>query len=244
MESRTPVNQRIGLWSALSAAVLSAAYLLTGVVWLLISSAGSRERLEPTDPFLAILESLIVQSAPVLVILMASVHATAPRDRKTLTRAALAFMTIFAALTSSVHFMQLTAVRQMASQGMPVPSLFQFYPWPSLMFALDLLAWDVFLGLALLLAAPAFRGGKLQAVIRVVMTISGALCLAGTLGPILGDLRLQYMGIAGYAGGLPLVCVLLAIRFSGWKTLPSDDQDATAAFCSTGSESSGGVRNG
>ena len=39
------------------------------------------------------------------------------------------------------------------------------------------------------------------------------LCLAGTFGPLLGDLRLQFLAIAGYAGSLPVTCALLAVRF-------------------------------
>ena len=46
------------------------------------------------------------------------------------------------------------------------------------------------------------------------MFLSGTLCLAGVLGPALGDLRLQYLAILAYAVGLPVACALMAIRFS------------------------------
>src|SRR5262249_3176770 len=55
-------------------------------------------------------------------------------------------MIIFALLTSSVHFVQLTVVRQLQSTKALVPDMLQFYPWPSTALALDLLAWDLFLG--------------------------------------------------------------------------------------------------
>ncbi len=49
---------------------------------------------------------------------------------------------------------------------------------------------------------------------RRTMRLSGALCLAGSLGPVLGDMRIQYAGIAGYAGVFPIACLLLARVFA------------------------------
>ncbi len=65
-----------------------------------------------------------------------------------------------------------------------------------------------------LFAAPVFRGGGRSAAVRRTMRVSGMLCLAGALGPASGDLRLQYLGIAGYAAVFPVVCVLLARWFA------------------------------
>jgi hypothetical protein len=45
------------------------------------------------------------------------------------------------------------------------------------------------------------------------MTVTGMFCMAGTLGALLGHLHIQYFGIAGYAFGLPVACVLLAFLF-------------------------------
>jgi len=75
-----------------------------------------------------------------------------------------------------------------------------------------LLAWDFFLGLALVFAARVFRG-KASRRVRASMTAAGALCLAGTIGPASGRLHIQYLGIAGYAFVLPLACALLAVFF-------------------------------
>jgi hypothetical protein len=80
--------------------------------------------------------------------------------------------------------------------------------------SLDLLAWDFFLGLALLFVAGVFTGEGSRRV-RSSMTVAGMLCLAGTLGPTSGHLQFQYLGIAGYAFVLPLACALLAALF--WR---------------------------
>jgi len=72
----------------------------------------------------------------------------------------------------------------------------------------------LFLGLSLLFAAPVFKGGRLQTAIRVSLILSGTLCIAGLLGPALGDLRFQRFGITGYAFVFPVVCLLLARLFA------------------------------
>jgi len=219
MSTWTSAARRIGMWSAVSVAVIDVIYVLTGVVWLISGGARSPEPLQPSEPFLAILEFLILLSAPALVAVMAAVHAYASLERKIYTLIALAFTVAFAVLTSGVHFIQLAVVRQMISRDVPGFFVIRLYPWPSVILALDFLAWDFFLGLAMLLGALIFTGGsKLQTAVRVCMLLSGALCLAGTLGPGLGDLRIQYMGIVGYAAVLPIACVLLAILFA--RTAP------------------------
>jgi hypothetical protein len=79
--------------------------------------------------------------------------------------------------------------------------------------SLDLLAWDFFLGLGLVFAAPAFRGKGTAGRVRVSLILAGTLCLTGTLGPASGNLRIQYLGIVGYAFALPVACLLLAMLF-------------------------------
>jgi hypothetical protein len=44
------------------------------------------------------------------------------------------------------------------------------------------------------------------------------LCLLGTVGPVAGDMRLQLVGVAGYAVVLPVAAFLLARVFA-----PSSD---------------------
>jgi hypothetical protein len=209
----TPLECRLGFWSALSVTAIDVVYVLTGLVWLIAAGWQTPQPLEPTEPYLAILELLILASAPLLVIVMAAVHAYADRGHKTLALIALMFMVIFALLTASVHFIQLSVVRQLQSQGVSVPPVLQFYPWPSTLLALDLLAWDLFLGLSLFFAAPVFSSGKLDLAIRYTLLFGGALCVAGTFGPGLGVMRLQFLAIVGYAFVLPVICGLLAVRF-------------------------------
>jgi hypothetical protein len=93
-----------------------------------------------------------------------------------------------------------------------VPLLFSF-TWPSIPYALDILAWDLFFGLSMLFAAPVFSGDRLLASIRFLMIVSGVLALAGISGVAVGDMQLRMIGVVGYAGLFPVVAMLLAILF-------------------------------
>ena len=165
------------------------------------------------DPFFPILEILIILSAPLMVAVMVSVHAWTPPETKAYSLAALVFMSLLAGVTCGVHFVILTVGRQIGSAGLPwLPLLFSF-TWPSVPYALDILAWDLFFGLSMLFAAPVFGGDRLLASIRILMIVSGVLALAGISGAVVGDMQLRMIGVVGYAGLFPVVALLLAIVF-------------------------------
>jgi hypothetical protein len=105
-----------------------------------------------------------------------------------------------------VHFIELTAARQLDGGGIV---------WPSRVYAAELLAWDVFLGLALVFAARVFDGDEFERRVRLALSICGVLCLVGMVGPVVGNMRLQLVGVVGYAGVLPVVSFLLARLF--WR---------------------------
>ena len=202
---------RWGRIAAILIIALGAAYLAVGLAW--VAAAPDWTDFNPGDPSLTLLELLIVLSLPLFVVLAAAIHVAAPVDRRLTTLVALAFMTVFAGLSAGVHFVRLTALRQLESAGGAVPDPLHLQRWPSIPAALDFLAWDFFLGLALLFAAPAFAGGGLARWVRLGLAASGTLCLAGLLGPVTGDLRLQMIAPLGFALLLPITCVPLALLF-------------------------------
>ena len=191
---------RLGAWSASALCVIGVAYVFTLAVGFV--SAGFAKPI--VDPVLAVMEILTLLSAPILVVLMAAVHAHAAPHYKIHCLVAFAFMVLMAGLTSSVHFVELTVVRQSATASLT---------WPSMAYALELLGWDVFLGLSLLFAAPVFTAGKLEGAVRAGLCVAGTLCMVGVLGPTSGDMRLQFIAIVGYAGVLPTVGLLLMLLF-------------------------------
>jgi len=189
---------RVGSWSAMGLFIVGVLYAIA-----LIMGIGTTGFDEPIrGSLLAAMELLTLVSAPILVVLMAAVHATASPGQRAYSAAALAFGTLAAGLTAAVHFVGLTAFRQLGTQGIQ---------WPSPLYALELLAWDVFLGLSLLLAAPTFR--EADRTITTALLVTGGLCLLGTIGPATGDMRFQFIGVTGYGVLLPVTCYLLAAHF-------------------------------
>lgn len=190
---------RVGTWAAGAVAGIGVAYVVALV-------AGFRQvgfAAPIRDPVLAVMEALTLLSAVALVVAMAVLcqHAShgagATPERRLAGLLALAFTLVFAGLTSAVHFVGLTAARQRGGFDLA---------WPSVPYAVELLAWDWFLGLALLTGAGAVGNAGEERSIRRGFLLAGGLALVGTIGPLVGDLRLQRIGIVGYAVALPVVC--------------------------------------
>lgn len=206
----TGTARRLGMLSAFGTVLLGAVYSAVLVAGLLTLHSPQ----QPIgDPLFSILEILIILIMPLMVGLMVAVHAWAPAEAKVLSLMAIVFMSLMAGVTSSVHFLILTLGRQAAFYGLPWMPLFLSFKWPSVPYALDILAWDVFFALSVLFAAPVFSGNRLARSIRVLLVVSGVLSLAGLSGVIVGDMQLRNIGIIGYAGVFPVAALLLAILF-------------------------------
>src|SRR5438552_230299 len=203
----TQASRQIGRAAALALFFFTVAYAIITTAGL-VSLKSPQEPIQ--EPFFFLMEVLIVVIAPLMVVVMVAVHAYAARDAKAYSLMALAFMIVCAAITSSVHFVVLTVSRQVEFTSVPSLSLFLSFKWPSVIYALDILAWDWFYGLSMLFAAPIFKGGRLETATRIVLAVSGVLSIAGLIFLPFGDIQLRMIGILGYAGLSPVVFLLLA----------------------------------
>jgi len=216
----TATARRLGLLSAAATAVLLVAYAGTLAVGLaLLESPDHPIR----DPMFSILEILIIVMMPSMVVLMVAVHAWAPRSSKTLSLISVVFMGLLAGLTCSLHFVVLTLSRQPAFAEQSWASLLMSFKWPSVVYSLDILGWDIFFALSMLFAAPVFNGSRLAGWVRATMTASGVLALAGLIGVALGNMQVRNIGILGYVVVFLIVCVLLAFLF--YRTAPAVSQE-------------------
>ena len=198
------------MFSALGTALLSVVY---GVV-LVVGVLSLESPQQPIgDPWFTMLEILILLLMPLIVALMASVHAWAAAREKVFSGLAIVFACLLTGITCGVHFVILTVGRQPAFTGTTWMPLLLSFQWPSVAYALDILAWDGFFALSVLFAAPVFSGSRLTAAIRALLVASGVLSLGGLSGVIVGDMRLRNIGVIGYVGVFPIVAVLLTILF-------------------------------
>ena len=193
-------SYKLGFWAASTVVVIGLAYIAVLIVGF--ANVGFDKPIQ--DPILAIMEVLTLFSASAILITIAAVYHHAPPDRKIFGLIALIFTTIFTGITSIVHFLELTASRQLGVAEIA---------WPSNNYAAELLAWDWFLGLALIFSALVFSSTRTDKIIRHTLLISGILTFIGIVGPITGDMQLQRIGIIGYAIALPIAFFFLARIF-------------------------------
>jgi len=163
------------------------------------------------DPYFSILELLIIVMVPLIIIVMVAVYFYASSETKIYSLIALAFMVIMAAITCSVHFVILTVSRQIEAAGFVWASLFFSFKWPSVVYALDILAWDFFFALSMLFAVPVFKTGRLEKIVRILMIINGLLSLTGLIGVPLANMNIRNIGIIGYVGVSIVMFPLLGV---------------------------------
>ena len=201
----------LGFWSARAILVIELVYVAVFVAGF--ASIGNTSDPLP-DPYLAIGEILILVMAPIMVCLMLAVHQGAPKQAKPFTQVALGWMLAAAAFTTVVHFVLLTVARHIDPATFPGYARIFGWQWPSTFYAIDIVAWDVFFGLALLFAVPAFTHRGDAKLVRRGLILSGSLCLIGLVGPFSNVIALRTIGIVGYTVVFGLTCLPLSRTFN------------------------------
>ena len=194
--------------SAIGILVIGLLYVATIAVWLVLVRAPHQPI---SDPFLAIMELLTLLSAPALVGMLVAAHAFSARAQQVFALAGLCFGVLAAGVTMAVHFLELTAIRQLAQAD--AGQLGYLLVWPSSLLAADYLAWDLLIGLSLVCVSRVFVGDISLNRARRVTALCGVLCLAGLVGPFSGAIAWQNIAVLGYAGVLPLAAGLVARVF-------------------------------
>jgi hypothetical protein len=201
----------LGFWSARTLFLIEVVYIAVFAAGF--ASIGNLSDPLP-DPYLAIGEILILVMAPIMVCLMLAVHQCAPKQAKPFTQVALGWMLAAAAFTTVVHFVLLTVARHIDPASFPGYARIFGWQWPSTFYAIDIVAWDVFFGLALLFAVPAFARRGDAMLVRRGFILSGSLCLIGLVGPFANVLALRTIGIVGYTVVFGLTCLPLSRTFN------------------------------
>ena len=171
------------------------------------------------DPWFSALEIIIIMLMPALMALMVAIHAWAPAERRAFSLLAVLFITMLALLTCANHFVILALARQPDFLSLEATPLLISFNWPSIVYALDILAWDVFFALAALSAALVFGDGRVGNWVRGLLVLSGGMALAGLSGLIFDDMQWRYIGIAGYVAVFPIAVVLIGVLF--YRTAPA-----------------------
>lgn len=151
-----PHARRLGVAAGVAVSLLSLVCVCVLSVGLLTLPSPDHQ-IQP--PWFTLMEILIIALSPAMVALTVALHASAPRERKSLALASVTFMSMSATVTSAVHVSILSLRTQPALVADDWARRVFSFEWPSIAYALDILAWDVLFPLAALLAATAVHGG-------------------------------------------------------------------------------------
>lgn len=197
------------------------AILLIYIPVTILGKLSLKSPLDPIgDPYFTIMEMLILVTAPLLVICMSAVCVNSKEKDKIYSLISLIFMTILATITSSVHFIIMTVSHQIESLGFAGAKLLFSFSWPSVVYTLDILAWDWFFALSMIFAAFIFHETKLERLLRIIMIISGVVSLFGLVGVPLANMEIRNIGIIGYSIIAAIAFFIMGIVFK--KKIKSD----------------------
>ena len=211
---------RVASWAVFFLVVVYAVVLILGF----LSLKSPQDQIG--DPYFTLMELLIILMMPFMVMSMIAVHEYATPDAKAYSFTALAFMIVMAVITSGLHFVILTVSRQIEAAGLTEAPLFFSFKWPSVAYALDILAWDWFFALSILFAIPVFKGDGLEKALRYFVIGTGILSLIGLFGVPLAIMNVENwfvvrnIGIVGYSFGSLGVFLLMGIVFGRAQQLP------------------------
>ena len=203
------LQMKIGRISALTVFFLLLVYAAVTILGFLSLKSPS----DPIgDPYFTLMELLILIIAPLILIVMVIINAYADLERKIYGKIAVFFMIIMTAITSSVHFTILSLSHKSGFSNITFMQLLFSFKWPSVVYVLDILAWDFFFAISFLFGSLVFHEGKLEKAVKVLMIISGVLSLIGLLGIPLNNMQIRNIGIVGYAiVTLPVFLILSKI---------------------------------
>ena len=208
---------RLGYWLSTANAILAIIYLLTVLGILLF------DQFPPSLPYQSGAGWEILASAPLLIWLWVVIYETVPAEKHILCLGSLSMMIIFGTLTSLNRYVSLTVIPQAQAIGKTDGlDWFQTYNWPSVMAAVEYLAWGFFLGLAFICLAPVFKKTSLERFIFGTLIVSGIFCLMAALGLVIDCSLLTMLGFFAWGPGLITILLLLARWFKQQESVFSN----------------------
>jgi hypothetical protein len=215
LEEDADLSGSLGFWAAIVATVASVLYFL-----VIVAAAITGQMTFPPPDWLQLFGAIIsLLFCPVMVVVMACLHTITPADKQALSQISLAFTLLFATAVTINRFVQLGVVRQSLALGETEGiTWFLAYGERSIMFALEILGWGWFLGLAMLFAAPLFTAPGYQRWLRWLLLLYGLLALVSAVAHLLAS-PLVAVGFVAWGFVLFLVTGLLAVYFQRTRNL-------------------------
>ncbi|MBQ4821722.1 hypothetical protein [Aquimarina sp. MMG016] len=193
--------------------VLGMGYLITTILGF-ISLDSPQDPI--ADPFFTMMEILILLIVLFTVISLIGIHYCNPKKVKIFSFISVVFMLLVAGISSCVHFTVLALGNQAKIQELPDFDMVFSFKWPSVVYVLDILAWDWFYAISILFLAPIFKRNGIEQVIQILIILCGILCLVGLLGIPLNNMQVRNIGVIGYGVISPFIFLMIA-KYIGKK---------------------------
>ena len=184
-----------------------------GTFYAIITSLGLLSLQSPHDyignPYFTIMEVLSMLISLLMTLSLIAVHSYTELSDRIYSFTALILISFTTVITSCVHFTILSVSHTKDADQLQNFSFWFSFKWPSVVYALDILAWDWFFGLSMLFVAPIFKKGRLERNLRILLIICGLLSIIGLLGVPLHNMQIRNIGIIGYAVLGPVAFLLI-----------------------------------
>ncbi len=186
-------NSQFVCWTAYALLALGVIYAGL-IVWGIITQ-------DPKTGFIRenvriLMEIATIISAVILLFFALSIKNMLGFENSFLAEISVVFITILVTLTSMVHFVSITISNQLVADN-PLLSPLLSLEWPSLLLSIDILAWDVFFGVAFIFLGLSLRRIEDFSAVHTLMVLSGILSLLGLISLPL-NMNLRFIGIFGY----------------------------------------------
>jgi len=209
-----PLAHKLGFWAAVTAFLTFVIYTICFTAILLSSPLFTWTTLadyiayvgEYGGPFRPVAQFAMLLFGLSFVVLLSSIQELTHPERRILTRISVGFGQLFAATVGIHYFTQLSAVRLnvLAGQVEGLEHFVQANPY-SILSAINMLGWTVFLGLASLFVAPVFSLTGVERVIRWAFVLNALFCLGGGIGYVGEITWLVFVTITLGMGGAVMV---------------------------------------
>jgi hypothetical protein len=214
---------QVGFWSAALATLFSIGYGVTLIITMISMSANAADTSpgwNGIESFVASFQSIQMLSlipslllAPTFIVLMVSIHYYAAPDKKIWSHLGIAFTLVYAVMASINYITQLTVVR-LSILNKETDGLAMFVMGNSHSIFWALASSYIFMNLAMLFAAPAFEGGRLQRAIRWLFVANGVSVIVTIFGVIADSPPIYLLGsLVPWCVVFSLTTILLAVLF-------------------------------
>lgn len=209
-------NKQFVRWSALALIAIGVIYVGL-IVWGITTQDPETGFIR--DPVRILMEIVTMVSAIVLLFFALSIKNLLGPEHSLLAEISVVFMTLLVSLTSLVHFVSITVSSQIVEENPLLSSLLSLN-WPSLLLSIDILAWDVFFGIAFIFLGLALRNMEELSISGILMILSGILSLLGLIALPLNNMNLRFVGIFGYTVMPVISCAFLLSKIRKVESTP------------------------